>query len=275
MTPTHFAVAGLVSVLLVSGSLMAQTTKKPVPRTGTAKTASRPGPAPKPASLASNRDSLSYSIGVNIAQSIKQQGISDLNTTALAKAINDVMTGKTTQLTMEQSQQVLSVFMQKQASVKMAEGQKISMANKKIGDAFLADNKAKPGVQTTASGLQYSIEKEGTGPKPASTDKVKVHYTGQLIDGTVFDSSVKRQPIEFEVTGVIKGWVEALQLMPVGSKWKLFIPSDLAYGDRGAGADIAPGSTLIFDVELLEIIEQGEKSPGPQPVKPGNDDKKN
>lgn len=257
MTRIQFAVAGLLSVFFSSGSVLAQAVKKPVPKKGVSKaTTTRSATAAKPASLASNRDSLSYSIGVNIAQSIKQQGITDLNTAALAKAINDVMTGKTTQLTMEQSQQVLSVFMQKQASVKMAESQKVSGVNKKVGDAFLADNKAKPGVQTTASGLQYLVEKEGAGPKPTSTDKVKVHYTGRLIDGTVFDSSVERgQPIEFAVTGVISGWTEALQLMPVGSKWKLFIPSALAYGDRGAGSDIAPGSTLVFDVELLDIVK--------------------
>ncbi len=236
---------------------MAQTVKKPAAKAGVAKAApTRSATQPATTSLTSNRDSLSYSIGVNIAQSIKQQGITDLNTAALAKAISDVMTNKPTQLTMEQSQQCLSVFMQKQSAVKMEASQKVSAANKKIGDAFLADNKAKPGVQTTTSGLQYSVEKEGTGPKPASTDKVKVHYTGRLIDGKVFDSSVERgQPVEFPVTGVIPGWVEALQLMPVGSKWKLFIPSTLAYGDRGAGADIAPGSTLIFDVELLEIVK--------------------
>ncbi len=207
-------------------------------------------------SVASGRDSLSYSIGVSIGQSIKQQGIADINTTLLTQAITDVLGGGTTKLSMEQCQQIVQNYFQKQSAGKMAESQKVSVANKKIGDAFLAENKAKPGVQTTASGLQYSVEKEGTGPKPASTDKVKVHYTGRLIDGKVFDSSVERgQPIEFPVTGVIPGWVEALQLMPVGSKWKLYIPSDLAYGDRGAGADIAPGSTLIFDVELLEIVK--------------------
>ncbi|MBC8155449.1 MAG: FKBP-type peptidyl-prolyl cis-trans isomerase [Bacteroidetes bacterium] len=256
MTFNQFAAATVLSVLVVSGSVVAQAVKKPVPKKAVSKaTSTRPTTVAKPVSLASGRDSLSYSIGVNIAQSIKQQGIGDLNTAALAKAIDDVLTSKSTQLTLEQSQQVLSVFMQKQASIKMGESQKVSDANKKIGDAFLADNKGKTGVQTTTSGLQYLIEKEGTGPKPASTDKVKVHYTGRLINGKVFDSSVDRQPIEFPVTGVIPGWIEALQLMPVGSKWKLFIPSALAYGDRGAGADIAPGSTLIFDVELLDIVK--------------------
>ena len=142
-------------------------------------------------------------------------------------------------------------------STRNAEGMKASAENKKTGTAFLTENKAKPGVVTTTSGLQYSVEKEGTGAKPTATDRVKVHYTGKLLDGKVFDSSVERgQPAEFGVGEVIKGWTEALQLMPIGSKWKLFIPADLAYGDRGAGADIKPGSTLVFDVELIDIVKQ-------------------
>jgi FKBP-type peptidyl-prolyl cis-trans isomerase FklB len=128
--------------------------------------------------------------------------------------------------------------------------------NKKAGEVFLAANKTKPGVISTPSGLQYIVLKEGSGPKPGLTDKVKCHYHGTLIDGRVFDSSVDRgQPIELSVNGVIAGWTEALQLMSVGSKWKLFIPSNLAYGDQQAGALIAPGSTLIFDIELLDIIK--------------------
>jgi FKBP-type peptidyl-prolyl cis-trans isomerase FklB len=127
--------------------------------------------------------------------------------------------------------------------------------NKKSGEAFLAENKTKPGVVTLPSGLQYMVLQEGTGPKPVATDKVRCHYQGTLIDGTIFDSSIKRgQPIDFAVTGVIRGWTEALQLMNVGSKWRLFIPSDLAYGDQGSGA-ITPGSTLIFDVELIDIVK--------------------
>ncbi len=127
---------------------------------------------------------------------------------------------------------------------------------KQAGEKFLEENKNKPGVITLQSGLQYQVLKEGTGPKPGPTEKVKCHYHGTLIDGTIFDSSVDRgQPATFAVNGVIKGWVEALQLMPVGSKWKLFIPANLAYGDRQAGAKILPGATLIFEVELLEIVK--------------------
>ena len=151
-------------------------------------------------------------------------------------------------------------FLQQKQAEKMEASRKanagIIETNHKAGEAFLAENKTKPGVVTTASGLQYMVIKEGTGPKPQPSDKVKCHYHGTLIDGTVFDSSIDRgEPIEFPVTGVIQGWVEALQLMPVGSKWKLFIPPSLAYGDNAAGPKITPGSTLIFDVELLDIVK--------------------
>ncbi|MCK8492457.1 FKBP-type peptidyl-prolyl cis-trans isomerase [Spirosoma sp. RP8] len=192
-----------------------------------------------------------------MAQNLKQQGMTELNNDLLTRGLQDALSGQKTQLTQEQAGQILNAYAQKQYAIRNAEGQKASAENKKIGSAFLTENKAKSGVVTTASGLQYSVEKEGTGAKPTATDRVKVHYTGRLLDGKVFDSSVERgQPMEFGVNEVIKGWTEALLLMPVGSKWKLFIPSDLAYGDRGAGADIKPGSTLVFDVELLDIVKQ-------------------
>ena len=137
-----------------------------------------------------------------------------------------------------------------------AEAAKVGEQNRKLGEAYLADNAKRPGIVTTASGLQYEVLTQGDGPVPAATDQVKVHYTGRLIDGTVFDSSVERgEPATFGVTQVIPGWVEALQLMPVGSKWRLHIPSALAYGPNGAGGVIGPDATLIFDVELLEIVK--------------------
>jgi FKBP-type peptidyl-prolyl cis-trans isomerase len=141
--------------------------------------------------------------------------------------------------------------------------------NKKEGEAFLAANKSKPGVVTLPSGLQYKILTAGTGPKPTATDSVNCNYRGTLIDGKEFDSSYKRgKPVTFPVTGVIKGWTEALQLMPVGSKWQLFIPSDLAYGDRGAGADIGPGATLVFEVELISIEDKSkDKTPAAEEKK--------
>lgn len=248
--------AGLVSAVFIGGSATAQT-KKPVakkPVAGTKATSARPTTG---SSIVSSQDSISYSIGMFMAQSLKQQGMTDLNNALIQRGMDDALKGQKTLLTIDQAGDVMNTFQQKQYAVRNAEAMKVSAENKKTGNAFLAENKTKPGVTTTASGLQYSIEKEGTGAKPTATDRVKVHYTGRLLDGTVFDSSVERKtPAEFGVNEVIKGWTEALQLMPVGSKWKLYIPSELAYGDRGAGQDIKPGSTLMFDVELLDIIKQ-------------------
>ena len=184
-----------------------------------------------------------------VASFYKQQGISNINDTLVNKAIKDKMRGDSTLLTEQQCNQVLMTFIEK------AKADKASVSRKQ-GATFLAENKTKTGVITTASGLQYIVLKQGSGPKPLPTDKVKCDYEGRLINGTVFDSSAKQgKAIEFAVNGVIAGWTEALQLMPVGSKYRLFIPSDLAYGDQQMGADIKPGSTLIFDVELVEIVK--------------------
>lgn len=210
-------------------------------------------PKPKPAAapaLKTKMDSVSYAIGQDIGNTLKAQGLSNLNPTLLMRAIQDATKNQKPLLTKEQCDMSIRDFLQQAAGEKIAK-------NKVAGQQFLADNKTKPGVITLPSGLQYQVIKEGTGPKPALTDKVKTHYHGTLIDGTTFDSSVDRgQPISFAVNGVIPGWTEALQLMPVGSKWKLFIPSELAYGDRQAGPKIGPGSTLIFEVELLDIVKE-------------------
>jgi len=252
----QWMLASVASAIFVVSTATAQV-KKPVAKKPTvAKTAVAARAATTP-SITTAQDSISYSIGLFMAQNLKQQGINDLNSALLAKGLEDAVKGEKTQLSMEQASQVMNTFMQKQMATRNAENSKLSAENKKAGEAFLAENKAKAGVKTTPSGLQYSVEKEGTGAKPTATDRVKVHYTGRLLDGKVFDSSVERgQPAEFGVNEVIKGWTEALQLMPVGSKWKLYIPADLAYGDRGAGPDIKPGSTLVFDVELLDIVKQ-------------------
>lgn len=262
----QWMLAGVVSAVFIGGSATAQMRKPAVKKTVvSAKAPARPmatGSASAGA-ITSVQDSVSYSIGLFMAQSLKQQGMTDLNNALLMQGMNDALKGQKTQLTMDQAGQVMSAYQQNQLTARSA-------GNKKIGDAFLAANKAKAGVITTASGLQYSIDKEGTGAKPTATDRVKVHYTGKLLDGKVFDSSVGREPVEFPVNGVIKGWTEALQLMPVGSKWKLYIPAELAYGDRGAGQDIKPGSTLMFDVELLDVVKPDEPAavkPGSQPVK--------
>jgi FKBP-type peptidyl-prolyl cis-trans isomerase FklB len=199
--------------------------------------------------LKNTQDSLSYAIGLSVANFYKQQNISNINTALVTRAINDVNKKGKMLMDEQQANTCLINYVQKAKSEKAA-------GNKKLGEDFLAANKNKPGVVSLPSGLQYQVIKAGTGPKPAITDQVRVHYHGTLIDGRVFDSSVERgQPIELSVNGVIPGWTEALQLMPVGSKWKLFVPSNLGYGDQQAGPMIAPGSTLVFDVELLDIVK--------------------
>ena len=187
----------------------------------------------------------SYAIGVNIASSLKALDV-ELDPKAVAAGISDVLSNKPA--LSEQEVQEALMNLQKNAVARRAE------KNLKEGETFLAGNAKKEGVKTTASGLQYKVLKSGTGETPKKTDTVKVHYEGKLIDGTVFDSSIKRgEPLTISVGGVIPGWTEALQLMKVGDKWQLFIPSKLAYGENGAGADIGPNSTLIFEVELLGI----------------------
>jgi FKBP-type peptidyl-prolyl cis-trans isomerase FklB len=231
-------ISGIALLFLLSAGLFAQAKKKPVAHT-----------AAVPAPLKTLTDSLSYSIGCMVANFYKQQGITSINTAQVTSAINASMKNGKTLLDQAQAQQVLMGYVEK------VKADKASVA-KKEGEAFLADNKTKPGVVTTASGLQYQVLQEGTGVKPVATDKVKCNYEGKLLNGTIFDSSEKQgHPIEFSVNGVIRGWTEALQLMPVGSKWRLFVPSDLAYGDQQMGPDIKPGSTLVFEVELLDIVK--------------------
>lgn len=191
-------------------------------------------------------DKVSYSLGVLVASNLEKDGFTDINPDAVAAAIADVLAGeaKIDNMTAQAEWQQYS----QAALAKKSEGAI------KRGQDFLEENKKREGVTVTESGLQYEVITMGDGPKPTLTDKVRTHYHGTLIDGTVFDSSVERgEPISFPVSGVIPGWTEALQLMPVGSKWKLFIPSDLAYGERGAGGAIGPHETLIFEVELLGI----------------------
>ena len=224
--------------------LAAQVKKATTPAHSTHATAAK-----TPATLKNEVDSVSYAIGLSVAKFYKQANLTNINTAMLVKAINDVKNNGKLVMNEEQANTCMTNFMHKAQEERSA-------GNKKIGEEFLAANKNKPGAVTLPSGLQYMVIKEGNGPKPGPTDKVKVHYHGTLIDGRVFDSSVDRgQPIELSVNGVIPGWTEALQLMPVGSKWKLFIPSNLAYGDQQAGPLITPGSTLIFEVELLDIIK--------------------
>ncbi|GGD77111.1 peptidyl-prolyl cis-trans isomerase [Emticicia aquatilis] len=239
--------------ILITQFSFAQNTKAPAakPKTPAAKPATTTKTvvvAPSSAEGMKNGvDSISYAIGMNIAGNLKQQNLK-VNSAMMAKAIDQILNGQSTWMDPNAANAYIQGYFQNESMKKGA-------ANKAVGDKFLAENKTKAGVVTLPSGLQYSIMKEGNGAKPASSDKVKVHYHGTLIDGSVFDSSVERgQPAEFGVTQVIQGWVEALQLMPVGSKWKLFIPSNLAYGPQGPPS-IGPNQVLIFEVELLDIVK--------------------
>lgn len=200
-------------------------------------------------------DSAGYAIGKLVGENNKQQietapGGSDINLEAMAAAFRSAALGEEGKMTTEEADQIIRSYFE-------AEGAKEGQLNLEAGNAFLEANKSKEGVKTTESGLQYEVLEEGDGPKPDADDQVRVHYHGTTIDGTVFDSSVERgEPAVFGVGQVIPGWTEALQLMSVGSKWKIYVPSDLAYGERGAGGDIGPNSVLIFEVELLEIVEE-------------------
>ncbi|MDL2283079.1 FKBP-type peptidyl-prolyl cis-trans isomerase [Odoribacter sp. OttesenSCG-928-G04] len=192
-------------------------------------------------------DKVSYSLGLSIAGNLISSGVKTINTEAFIDGMNTVFSGEMPDATPDEVNQILQDYFDK---IQKAQG----AAAKEAGEQFLAENKNKEGVVTLKSGLQYKILKEGDGPKPKATDSVVCHYEGSLINGTVFDSSVRRgEPATFPVNGVIAGWVEALQMMPKGSKWQLYIPSELAYGSHGAGQAIGPDETLIFDVELLDI----------------------
>ncbi|MEM7052565.1 MAG: FKBP-type peptidyl-prolyl cis-trans isomerase [Acidobacteriota bacterium] len=205
----------------------------------------------KPESL---EDKASYSIGMNMGRGMAQQGV-DLNLDYLIRGIADAMAeGGTTLLTDEEMQTAMQEFQQEMIAKQQAKAKEEAEKNQAEGEAYLAENKARDGVTVTDSGLQYEVVTAGEGASPSADDRVSVHYTGTLIDGTKFDSSHDRgQPATFPVSGVIKGWTEALQLMNVGSKYKLAIPSDLAYGERGSPPRIGPGATLLFEVELLSI----------------------
>lgn len=206
--------------------------------------------------LETDRDKASYVVGMQIAGSL-QQIKDEIDLATVFQAIETTIKGGEPLLSQEEASAAQQAFAERLQAKHAAEQQAAAIKNKQEGDAFLAANKSKSGVKSTASGLQYQVVTEGKGPKPAATDTVKVHYTGTLLDGTKFDSSVDRgQPATFALNAVIPGWTEALQLMPVGSKYTLWLPSDLAYGDRGTPGPIGPNATLKFEVELLEIVKQ-------------------
>ncbi|HUI52777.1 MAG TPA: FKBP-type peptidyl-prolyl cis-trans isomerase, partial [Terriglobales bacterium] len=225
-----------------------------------ASTAAKPKPAPL--TLTTQAQKVSYAIGMGLGKNLKRDSV-DIDPAVLLRGLKDAISGAKPLLTDDEAKAAIT---QLQTEVRAKEEEKSKVAaleNKMKGDAFLAANKTKEGVITTPSGLQYKIIKEGTGPKPAVDDVISCNYRGTLVDGTEFDSSYKRgQPLKIPVGQVIKGWTEAMQLMPVGSKWDLYIPSALAYGERGApGSPIGPNSTLIFEVELLSIEPKQAKEP--------------
>ncbi|MBR2457439.1 MAG: FKBP-type peptidyl-prolyl cis-trans isomerase [Bacteroidaceae bacterium] len=193
-------------------------------------------------------DKFSYAIGLGIGQNLLSMGARGINVEDFAQAISDVLNGNNTAITHNEAREIVNKYFEELEA-------KMNAENIEKGKAFLAENAKKEGIVTLPSGLQYQVLKEGNGKKPVATDRVKCHYEGTLIDGTLFDSSIKRgQPAVFGVNQVIKGWVEALQLMGEGAKWKLFIPSELGYGAQQAGELIPPHSTLIFEVELIEVL---------------------
>ena len=241
----------LCSVALVcSTGIFSQTTKTTVKKVAV-KTVTPPAPAMK-----NLLDSFSYSAGVSIAQNMKDQGITELNAALLTRAIDDAFKNRKPLMTQEQCSEKLQKQMEVFGKKKSSKESEKAGAEKQKGQVYMASNAKRKEVTSLPNGLQYEVMEAGdaNGAKPLAVDTVVVHYTGTLIDGTKFDSSVDRgEPASFPLNGVIRGWTEILQLMPKGAKWKVTIPSDLAYGDRGAGGTIKPGSTLIFEINLLDI----------------------
>ena len=301
MPKSHFSALSLFAAgIFLTGHAAAQqtpasttqqspaATPTPAAKTQTPPAAKKPATTPAaktsaPPALTTPKDKTSYAIGLNVGKSVgkgvHEQSL-DIDQAIFLRGVKDGLAGGKTLLTDEEVNAVLTEL-QKEARLKQAEMRKKqeeiakaqSEVNKKQGDAFLAENKTKEGVVTLPSGLQYKILQAGTGPKPTASDTVVCNYRGTLLDGKEFDSSYKRgQPATFPLGGVIKGWTEALQLMPVGSKWQLFLPPDLAYGERSMGPDITPNSTLIFEVELVSIkppekpAEKPAASPADKPA---------
>lgn len=202
-------------------------------------------------------DKLSYALGMSMGHNFKGTGIKTLNSADFAAGVASVYDGVKPEMTFDEAKRIVNEYFAKLESEMQAEAAKQGEVNRKNGEAFLTENAKREGIKVTESGLQYEVLESGKGDSPKASDNVEVHYTGKLIDGTVFDSSVERGvPASFGVTQVIPGWVEALQLMHEGDKWRLYIPSDLAYGPNGAGDVIGPNMTLIFDVELLRVIKK-------------------
>jgi FKBP-type peptidyl-prolyl cis-trans isomerase FklB len=271
-SPLHLFIAG---ALLTSGAVAqtgASSTQAPAGQSAPATAGQPSAPAATPVipGLPTKKDQVSYAIGMNVGKGLHRESI-DVDPNMILQGLKDSMSGGKLLMTDDQAQQTLTQLQSEVREQEEAKRKTQAVDNQKAGEKFLADNKTKPGVITLPSGLQYKVLKEGTGPKPTIADTVTCNYKGTLIDGKEFDSSYKRgEPATFPLRGVIKGWTEALQLMPVGSKFQLVLPPDLAYGEHGAGADIGPNETLIFEVELIAIkpAEQGQPNQPKAPSQP-------
>jgi FKBP-type peptidyl-prolyl cis-trans isomerase len=273
--PSSIVATTLTATVLLLGSAVAQTAPAAKPKAPAAAKAAPAAKAETPekatqsttpgnTSLTTQKEKASYAIGMSIGSGMRKDGV-DVDPKLLQQGIMDALAGNKPLISEEEARTAIMNLQMELRGKQEAKMKEAGDSNQKEGDAFLAANKGKEGVVTLPSGLQYKVLTAGTGPKPAATDQVTVNYRGTLISGKEFDSSYKRgQPATFPVSGVIKGWTEALQLMPVGSKWQLFIPPQLAYGARGAGADIGPNATLVFDVELLSI--KGSEKPATPPT---------
>jgi FKBP-type peptidyl-prolyl cis-trans isomerase len=267
--------------MLTSNALAQQTPATPAPQNPAAKAApatgagtqkapaAKTGTATKPRTatvltLKTQKDKVSYALGANLGMNLHKQSV-EVDIVIIMRGLKDALAGGKLLLTDDEARAALTQLQSDLRNKQMEQMKSASELNKKEGGSFLTGNKTKEGVVTLPSGLQYKVLAEGTGPKPTAGDSVTCNYRGTLVSGKEFDSSYKRgHPETFPVTGVIKGWTEALQLMPVGSKWQLFVPAELAYGDRGAGPDIGPGATLIFEVELLSIQEKAKTEAAPK-----------
>jgi len=264
--PFSSAVRLVVVTIVLTGS--AQSQQPPAgnaqkPSTPSAQAAPAAKENPPVAALSTPQDKASYALGMSLGNNLHRQG-AEVDPAILFQGLKDSLAAGKTLLTEDEARSALAEFQSELRKKQQEQARLLGEENKKKGDAFLGANKVKEGVVTLPSGLQYKILQEGAGPKPKATDQVVCNYRGTLIDSTEFDSSYKRgQPSTFPVNRVIKGWQEALQLMPVGSKWQLFVPPELAYGERGGGSTIGPNSTLLFEIELLSIKE---KPPAEHPV---------
>jgi FKBP-type peptidyl-prolyl cis-trans isomerase len=277
--PTVLAVSALSGAIILFGLAHAQQTTPPAstsqnsPAKSTSPQTTKPGTgssttrrtAPAPLKLDTPKAKTSYAYGLNMGEGMRTHSV-DLDPAIIYRGMKDGLAGGKTLMTDDEAKAVMTAFQNDMRQKQQAKMQALAESNKKEGEAFLAENKTKEGVVALPDGLQYKILQQGDGPKPTPTDLVICNYKGTLLDNTEFDSSYKRgQPATFPVNGVIRGWSEALQLMPVGSKWQLFIPPDLGYGARGAGGNIGPNATLVFEVELLSIKP---KTPAPTPNPP-------